>query len=459
MTISLINILNEDSPASQQAKQLGLTYMQFGRWGKDGTVTHKTQGDKLIPVGQSDVPNDNDVDWSQYGPDTDPFAPLPKKTRGQTELPLDDPRGKRPDKETEFANAQAEKKTLKKLSVQMNKFDWDFDMSDDHQAWRKGSKQKRELIDTLAGSGYSKDKAMQLVAKIAPGREDDLEKMWKHVKHKRQKMNQRGQVPGKPAKDPAQDTGDGMSDPSKDSNMMSPSDTDSEIQRIKQKVQQKNAPVPGVDEPTGAEYDDMAAQDASQRRGEMGLDMDPPGDSIKTVKTKHGATRTTIPASQMDKYNKDVIQRGKGADKRLSTPRPKLNIPSAQIDKRYMDLTRNIASAVHDGDENAFRETLAIMKTEYPKAYQALKNRFADRNKKATPPTKAKRVKHGTYRMSPGQYQNLSTDNRWELYKSRNQNGDTANFSSEQDAQSFAIQNKPPEDFKSHAVRRDLKKK
>lgn len=38
-----------ESRASDDAKRQGLEYMQFGRWGKDGKVTHVTQGDKLVP--------------------------------------------------------------------------------------------------------------------------------------------------------------------------------------------------------------------------------------------------------------------------------------------------------------------------------------------------------------------------------------------------------------------------
>jgi hypothetical protein len=35
-------ILSESSPASEQAKQMGLDYLGFGQWGKDGKVTHKS---------------------------------------------------------------------------------------------------------------------------------------------------------------------------------------------------------------------------------------------------------------------------------------------------------------------------------------------------------------------------------------------------------------------------------
>lgn len=47
-------VINEEleleSKASDDAKRQGLEYMSFGRWGKDGEVTHTTQGDKLVPL-------------------------------------------------------------------------------------------------------------------------------------------------------------------------------------------------------------------------------------------------------------------------------------------------------------------------------------------------------------------------------------------------------------------------
>jgi hypothetical protein len=42
--------LELESQASDAAKQQGLEYMAFGRWGKDGKVTHTTQGGKLVPL-------------------------------------------------------------------------------------------------------------------------------------------------------------------------------------------------------------------------------------------------------------------------------------------------------------------------------------------------------------------------------------------------------------------------
>jgi hypothetical protein len=40
----------EESKAAEEAKRQGLEYMHFGRYGKDGIVTHKSQGGKLMPV-------------------------------------------------------------------------------------------------------------------------------------------------------------------------------------------------------------------------------------------------------------------------------------------------------------------------------------------------------------------------------------------------------------------------
>lgn len=40
----------EESKAGEEAKRLGLTYMKFGRYGKDGKVTHKSANGKLQPV-------------------------------------------------------------------------------------------------------------------------------------------------------------------------------------------------------------------------------------------------------------------------------------------------------------------------------------------------------------------------------------------------------------------------
>lgn len=42
--------LQHESQASDDAKRQGLEYKGFGRWGKDGKITHTTQSGKLVPV-------------------------------------------------------------------------------------------------------------------------------------------------------------------------------------------------------------------------------------------------------------------------------------------------------------------------------------------------------------------------------------------------------------------------
>ena len=44
---------NGESEASKKAKEMGLDYMRFGRYGKDGKVTHISQGGQLVPVQKS----------------------------------------------------------------------------------------------------------------------------------------------------------------------------------------------------------------------------------------------------------------------------------------------------------------------------------------------------------------------------------------------------------------------
>ena len=51
MIIYLSELVEDDSPAALQAKQMGLTSKGFGRWAdQSGTVTHSTKNGQLVPV-------------------------------------------------------------------------------------------------------------------------------------------------------------------------------------------------------------------------------------------------------------------------------------------------------------------------------------------------------------------------------------------------------------------------
>src|SRR5210317_511562 len=47
----------DESDASDKAKSMGLSYMKFGRYGKDGKVTHKSIGGNLTAVDKNEKPN------------------------------------------------------------------------------------------------------------------------------------------------------------------------------------------------------------------------------------------------------------------------------------------------------------------------------------------------------------------------------------------------------------------
>jgi hypothetical protein len=44
-----------ESKASEKANQMGLDYMSFGRWGKNGKVTHKSKDGKLVALSPADA--------------------------------------------------------------------------------------------------------------------------------------------------------------------------------------------------------------------------------------------------------------------------------------------------------------------------------------------------------------------------------------------------------------------
>jgi hypothetical protein len=43
---------SEDSPAAQQAKKMGLEYLGWSKWGKDGKATHQTVDGKLVSISE-----------------------------------------------------------------------------------------------------------------------------------------------------------------------------------------------------------------------------------------------------------------------------------------------------------------------------------------------------------------------------------------------------------------------
>lgn len=59
--------LEFESKASDDAKRQGLEYMGFGRYGKDGVVTHTSKGGTLTPVAKSQPKATKQGDWEDWG--------------------------------------------------------------------------------------------------------------------------------------------------------------------------------------------------------------------------------------------------------------------------------------------------------------------------------------------------------------------------------------------------------
>jgi len=62
--ISLAQMLTE-ADAGEEAKRMGLDYLSFGRYGKDGKVTHKSQDGKLVPIDPK-VDSEDEEDYEDY---------------------------------------------------------------------------------------------------------------------------------------------------------------------------------------------------------------------------------------------------------------------------------------------------------------------------------------------------------------------------------------------------------
>lgn len=75
--IRLTEIIDEESEAAKQAKAQGLEYLSFGRYGKDGKVTHTVQNGKLVPISPAANPvvsKNKTAPKAQSGLDLDKFA-------------------------------------------------------------------------------------------------------------------------------------------------------------------------------------------------------------------------------------------------------------------------------------------------------------------------------------------------------------------------------------------------
>src|SRR6056300_1432157 len=144
-TKKYLSHLNE-SEASDKAKAMGLTYMSFGRYGKDGKVTHKSVGGNLTALSKKDQEKDTDVK---------PTKPK-TKTTGNIKNP-DDSRA---------TSGQIKKEILKKID--------DEDIENDPSILPEFEDEFLALADDLKGSG-DKETADKILSAVMAAGEDDTD--------------------------------------------------------------------------------------------------------------------------------------------------------------------------------------------------------------------------------------------------------------------------------------------
>src|SRR5210317_619198 len=145
-TKKYLSHLNE-SEASDKAKAMGLTYMSFGRYGKDGKVTHKSSGGTLTALSKKDQEKEKDTD-----------KPVKPKTKTTGNI-------KNPD-DTKTTSGQIKKEILKKID--------DEDIENDPSILPEFEDEFLALADDLKGSG-DKETADKILSAVMAAGEDDTD--------------------------------------------------------------------------------------------------------------------------------------------------------------------------------------------------------------------------------------------------------------------------------------------
>ena len=157
-------IFNEDSPAADQAKQMGLVYKGFGRWADARTnkVTHKTDGGRLVKVDPAqtkmglDDPEVEKDPGRKAGRDAETQAQWKDKTT-RVGAPSE-----RETRERRFARREQTKDAVKDIADQIHNHDWTHEYSDDPSVVRSGALEKIKLMDTIAKSGFTYSQTKQI---------------------------------------------------------------------------------------------------------------------------------------------------------------------------------------------------------------------------------------------------------------------------------------------------------
>ena len=157
-------IFNEDSPAADQAKQMGLVYKGFGRWADARTnkVTHKTDGGRLVKVDPAQTKMGLDDPEVEKDPGRKAGRDAETQDRWKEKTPRVGAPSERETREKRVARRQRPKETVKDIADQIHNHDWTYDYSDDHSEWKRGEREENELMDTIARSGFTYSQTKQI---------------------------------------------------------------------------------------------------------------------------------------------------------------------------------------------------------------------------------------------------------------------------------------------------------
>ena len=146
---NVVDVMRE-SEASDKAKSLGLDYLSFGRYGKDGKVTHKSIRGTLTAVDKNE-------------------KPIKEPEKGKPGEPADKAAGE-PDKEQQ--SLQVKKQALDILG------DKDYDIDNDLGVHDGGQSEVEKVVKKLRDAGESDlaNELEEIIGDVAEMEEDALEK-------------------------------------------------------------------------------------------------------------------------------------------------------------------------------------------------------------------------------------------------------------------------------------------
>jgi hypothetical protein len=154
-----------ESEASDQAKQMGLVYKSFGRYGpSDGKTTHKSQGGKLVPIGKDTPSAEPEKPTTKAAPQEIPSdsadkAPEPHKTA--------EPK-KEPEKKATIPKEASEVFTDEKLSSFMSLGNKIATLASQLEQLNKDyGEQTQEMLDEFDRTNQKVTETENFIAKMA----------------------------------------------------------------------------------------------------------------------------------------------------------------------------------------------------------------------------------------------------------------------------------------------------